>query len=127
MAFRNIQNNPYSRNNGKQQQQESVPQQEVTENIRGWADFYESNPEYSTVMYGTLTIPEELISQAIEEGHTKEVKGRNCVVLAIDVYEFGREWNFEGNPPVFEARIRMKGNKSSNGKFKQRQGQRRRF
>lgn len=128
--------NPYA--NGRQQpprqQEEYIEPRQQNNNgddkpIVGFCDLFESNPEYSTVAYGTLVIPVELIAQAVEAGETKELFGQEAVVLAIAFYEFSREWSFETPPPMLEGRIKRKAKSERGGgrQFKQRQGQRRRF
>jgi hypothetical protein len=82
----------------------------------GYIDLFESNPEYKTVLYGSLTIPLALIDQAIEAKATRDVKGSTCVSLDVQLYDFDREWKISnGAPPILTGKIKLRRPRTNSG------------
>lgn len=117
--------NPYSKQQQvKQPIQQPQQQNEEESEIVGYCDLFESNPDYASVMYGTMAIPLQLIADAVDSGDVKEIRGQESVVLSVTIYEYDREWKFDTQPPMLKAYVKRKKKKQGQDKPI---GQRRRF
>jgi len=71
--------------------------------LRGYVTGYASKPEYTSIAYGKLTIPFDVIQAAVDAGNTKVVKDRECVILDFTLYDY--DGTFENPRPTFQGEV----------------------